>query len=340
MRGLSWQQWGHDYLPFGEELGTSVAGRGSDGSSQDDTIRQKFTSKEHDPESALDYFGARYYGSTMGRFTSPDPDPGSMDITNPQSFNRYAYVLGNPLGNVDPSGMDCVVLDDGTTGDDGQGTPCPGSQTADTINVNGNGPSPIDLYNATFSYGSTYGGSGGVLFSVTATTTVMNPGQRQQPGGNVAQKFACAAKFGQSHSIGALFGGGKVATFLGGNTFSGFVDIGLALSGNGKPPNPTSLALKGNALGVPINDVLTLAGKSTVPELGSAAGFVRRGALRSLFNAATAPGALTSISAEGGEIALQGGITAAQYASGAAVAKFLYDFGTITYGYVFACDHP
>ena len=95
------------------------------------------------------------------------------------------------------------------------------------------------------------------------------------PKTGTAQRFACTAKFGQSHSIGALFGGGKVATFLGGNTFSGLVDIGLAVSGNGKPPDPTSLALKGNALGVPVNDVLTLAGRPTIPALGSAAGFVR-----------------------------------------------------------------
>jgi RHS repeat-associated protein len=32
----------------------------------------KFTSKERDAKSGLDYFGARYYGSTMGRFMFPD----------------------------------------------------------------------------------------------------------------------------------------------------------------------------------------------------------------------------------------------------------------------------
>ncbi len=33
----------------------------------------KFTGKERDAESGLDYFGARYYASSMGRFMSPDP---------------------------------------------------------------------------------------------------------------------------------------------------------------------------------------------------------------------------------------------------------------------------
>jgi RHS repeat-associated protein len=32
-----------------------------------------FTDKERDSESGLDFFGARYYGSALGRFTSADP---------------------------------------------------------------------------------------------------------------------------------------------------------------------------------------------------------------------------------------------------------------------------
>ncbi len=66
----------------------------------------RFTGKERDQESGLDYFGARYYGSALGRFTSVDPDPDNMDVTNPQSFNRYAYVWNNPLANTDPDGAD------------------------------------------------------------------------------------------------------------------------------------------------------------------------------------------------------------------------------------------
>jgi RHS repeat-associated protein len=67
---------------------------------------QHFTSKERDTESGLDNFGARYYGSTMGRFMSPDPSGLTYaDITNPQTFNLYGYALNNPLRFVDPSGM-------------------------------------------------------------------------------------------------------------------------------------------------------------------------------------------------------------------------------------------
>lgn len=53
----------HDYMPFGEELGAGVGGRtpgiGFPGPS--DGLRQKFTSKERDNETGLDYFNARYY---------------------------------------------------------------------------------------------------------------------------------------------------------------------------------------------------------------------------------------------------------------------------------------
>ena len=44
------------------------------------------TGIERDTESGLDYFGARYYGLSMGRFMSPDPHGGQID--NPQTLNR------------------------------------------------------------------------------------------------------------------------------------------------------------------------------------------------------------------------------------------------------------
>jgi uncharacterized protein RhaS with RHS repeats len=57
---------------------------------------------------------ARYYGSTMGRFISPDPSGLEYaDPSNPQSFNLYSYVQNNPLRNIDPSGLECV-WDDGS----------------------------------------------------------------------------------------------------------------------------------------------------------------------------------------------------------------------------------
>jgi RHS repeat-associated protein len=98
----------HDYLPFGEEiqandLDSNVPRKTAQkyiGS--DDKVRQKFTQKERDVETGLDYFEARYYSSTQGRFTSPD-SLGGRPI-NPQTLNLYSYVRNNPLRYNDPTG--------------------------------------------------------------------------------------------------------------------------------------------------------------------------------------------------------------------------------------------
>src|SRR5271156_243645 len=82
-------------------------------------VASRSTGKERDTESGLDYFGARYYSSSMGRFLSPDPlGPWVADASDPQSWNMYAYARNNPLTNIDPTGYDCVYLNDAGTGID------------------------------------------------------------------------------------------------------------------------------------------------------------------------------------------------------------------------------
>jgi RHS repeat-associated protein len=101
----------HDYLPFGEELMTNQGLRTPAlGYGAADGVRQKFTQKERDIETGLDYFGARYYASTQGRFTGADPISIGVDrLFDPQRFNRYAYVRNNPLMFTDPDGRDIVL---------------------------------------------------------------------------------------------------------------------------------------------------------------------------------------------------------------------------------------
>jgi len=57
------------------------------------------------PPGPRPYFGARYYGSKIGRFTTTDPvQTIKANLVDPQRWNRYAYVRNNPLRYVDPDG--------------------------------------------------------------------------------------------------------------------------------------------------------------------------------------------------------------------------------------------
>jgi RHS repeat-associated protein len=98
-----------DYLPFGEEMFAGTGGRSTGQGYVNDAVRQKFTQKERDNETGLDYFLARYYSSIQGRFTSPDEFKGGphelfvlgsghpekqalpyAKIFAPQSLNKYS----------------------------------------------------------------------------------------------------------------------------------------------------------------------------------------------------------------------------------------------------------
>jgi RHS repeat-associated protein len=88
-----------DFYPWGGEL-PFVA---------NDSNRYKFTGKERDSETGLDYFGARYYSNGLGRFVTPDwsttpvPVP-YADLTDPQTLNLYGYVRGLPTTKADLDG--------------------------------------------------------------------------------------------------------------------------------------------------------------------------------------------------------------------------------------------
>jgi len=96
-----------DFYPFGGEIiYTNTCSQ-----------NYKFTGKERDTESGLDNFDARYLGSSLERFMSPDPAGLlAQKPTYPQSWNLYAYAMNNPLIFIDPTGLDCVYANDAGNG--------------------------------------------------------------------------------------------------------------------------------------------------------------------------------------------------------------------------------
>ena len=103
------------------------------------------TGKKRDAESGNDYFGARYYASSMGRMLSPDPlGPWVADAGDPQSWNMYAYGRNNPLTNIDPTGLDCVNFN--SSGGVSGITPTNNTQTLNTqaSNCGNNGGNWVD----------------------------------------------------------------------------------------------------------------------------------------------------------------------------------------------------
>jgi RHS repeat-associated protein len=87
-------QYEADYYPFRGEL-VITSGSGNN---------YKFTGRERDSETTLDHTHFRKYSSNLGRWMSPDPWNGSCRAEDPQTWNRYAYVIGDPVSKIDPTG--------------------------------------------------------------------------------------------------------------------------------------------------------------------------------------------------------------------------------------------
>jgi RHS repeat-associated protein len=100
-----------DFMPFGEELNANNATNrltNQKYSFGEDNVRKRFTGYEKDQETGLDFAEARYYNNLHGRFTAVDPMLASGLSSNPQTFNRYAYVSNNPTNAADPTGLNAV----------------------------------------------------------------------------------------------------------------------------------------------------------------------------------------------------------------------------------------
>jgi RHS repeat-associated protein len=128
------------YSPFGEPYASSGA------------IDNSFTGQNQDTTAGLYDFLFREYDPKQSRWTSPDPSGlASVSPANPQSWNRYVYVLNNPLALVDPSGLYCQ-WDDHSFDDD----PANGGADQATCGAEGgtwiDGPASSDPGNAGFCY--------------------------------------------------------------------------------------------------------------------------------------------------------------------------------------------
>jgi RHS repeat-associated protein len=110
------------YYPYGEARGTVP---------QDDVGYATYT---NDSATGLQYADQRYYASNFGRFMSPDPYQATATSpsapSSPESWNRYAYVVLDPVNAIDPLGQDTWFISN----------PLPGPPTP--LNGSGGGTMP------------------------------------------------------------------------------------------------------------------------------------------------------------------------------------------------------
>ena len=224
------------YAPFGEPY--AAAG----------TADASFTGQNSDTVSSLYDFTFRKESSSQGRWISPDPSGlAAVDLTNPQSFNRYTYALNKPLTYTDPSGLNVVSCflfgigcDDGGGGGGSEGNgvggsdPCQGNYDT-CVSVNGGDPNSCDFSDPFCQW--TYGSGSGVSVGVSP-----EPGGGKGPNG-ITKTFKCASAAAaetsiagglQHFGIGTGGASGFVTNALGGNAFSGVTDLVTSIfSGEG-----------------------------------------------------------------------------------------------------------
>jgi RHS repeat-associated protein len=190
----------------------------------------KFTGKERDSETGLDYFGARYYASNMGRWLSPDwsgsPSPvPCAKLENPQSLNLYSYVLNNPLSLVDPDGHASATCG----GKDGSTCKVTVMQIKQIVNF--------------------YDKKGNVVSSVRVTTN-MSVVSNSKSGAVVSASATATA----ANVSGRAFSSGQLATI--GSTMAGIQQTGASMSLGSNPAQLlTAITAKESTLGIaaPLN---------------------------------------------------------------------------------------
>ena len=299
------------FAPYGEQYavsgGVGVAGASFAGNNEDTTTN---------------LYDAQFREYEIyGRWPSPDPaGVAAANPANPQSWNRYAYVLNNPLLFVDPQGLMirlsfwyCDPYKIYYSG------PC-----QNAFLIPGGEPEPL----MTSDNGDSGGGGGGGNGNGVARSPASQ------------SRLACAADFGQNHSIAALFGAQNsfLGNLLGGNTVSGLVNLGRSVFGS-KPVTGGDIAttvLSGGGQGLPGG------GPGFKGAAGQASDAIVAGTVSATYNAITGAGQpLTELGISANTVATSatqiGEQALSDAAFGVGVAKFLWDLGTVTYGYLAAC---
>ncbi|HEY6850233.1 MAG TPA: RHS repeat-associated core domain-containing protein [Terracidiphilus sp.] len=153
------------YQGFGVAISSTALG--IPGALYDGDVRSRCTGKERDAESGNDYFPARYYASSMGRWLSPDDPFNDQSTSDPQSWNLYGYARNNPLTNTDPYGLSVQICDNNGNCHTVENSEYIAAQqgnngslnvpTLDQVGMNGNGSGQFNATAITDANGNTVG---------------------------------------------------------------------------------------------------------------------------------------------------------------------------------------